>query len=189
MVRGAASRASRTMLCIAGRTTGHRMGGIVVVVMSVSDFVQFAAKPTSAVPPVVLRSACEQPPSGGPRDGCDNSRILRRRRRPRRRGRYVQAWPHLACCSSSSCRCGRRDYERGPSIAFPSARRGGSAYRPAVDDFALLESGLLGRARWCRAARHDVLGDHRSPEFFHGPLPMRSRALMAGLPSAACVDR
>src|SRR5258708_37953715 len=25
--------------------------------------------------------------------------------------------------------------------------------------------------------------------FFHGPLPMRSRALTAGLPSAACVER
>ena len=60
----------------------------------------------------------------------------------------------------------------------------------AVDDLALLaQRGLLGEivAAPCRSATS--LAITTPLEFCHGPLPMRSRAFTAGLPSAACVER
>ena len=54
----------------------------------------------------------------------------RRHRRAGRRGRHGRPSPRPACCSSSSCRCGRRPPRtRCRRPATPSARRGGSACR------------------------------------------------------------
>jgi len=139
--------------------------------------------------PVLLRSACEQPPSG-PREkmrGIPGFRLIIVAQ-PNAVGmthhcRTVRAALPVSCrCGSPPC--GERSTVR---LRSPSARHGGSAYRRGplmMSPFSLSEV-LLGEivAGAC-GDRQRPWRPRRPLLFFHGPLPMRSFAFTAGLPEA-----
>src|SRR6266581_2853543 len=156
-----------------------------------SDRRQFAAKQyIRPSPPVVLRSACEQPPSG-PREGCEEFQDFEASssRRPRRSICPSMAAPCVLLVQFLQVR------SSGPANAVPSACdpvsaswRFGVSPRPLMTSpFSESAVCLVSPLAPCNSATS--LATTVPLEFFHGPLPMRSRALTAGLPSAAWVER
>src|SRR3954466_7136342 len=153
---------------------------------------QFAAKQYSRPsPPVLFRSACEQPPSG-PREGCELFQDFdgSSSRKPCR-----SAWPTTA----APCVL---DVQFLQVLSSPAGKAVPSACdpvrmscrfvvspRPLMTSPFSLSAVCLVRllAAPCRSATS--LAITAPLAFCHGPLPMRSRALTAGLPSAACVER
>src|SRR3954469_24681919 len=153
---------------------------------------QFAAKQYSRPsPPVLFRSFCEQPPSG-PREGCEEFQDFEASSSRR---------PIRSICPSIAAPCVLLDQflqvRSSPAAkAVPSACepvstscRFGVSPRPLMtspfsESAVCLERLLLAP---CRSATS--LATTTPLAFFHGPLPMRSFALIAGLPSAACVER
>src|SRR4051812_5255301 len=152
---------------------------------------QFAAKQyIRPSPPVLFRSFCEQPPSV-PREGCDEFQDFEASssRRPIRSicpsiaapcvllDQFLQvrsspaakAVPSACEPVSTSCRFG---VSPRPLMTSPFSESAVCLVRPLVP---------------CSSATS--LATTTPLEFFHGPLPIRSRALTAGLPSAAWVER
>src|ERR1700742_1894459 len=145
----------------------------------------------SPSPPVLLRSACEQPPSG-PREGCElfqdfeasSSRRPMRSICPSIAAPCVLLVQFLQVRSSPAAKA-------VPSGCEPvsASWRLGVSPRPLITSpFSESEVCLvrLLLALWRSATS---LATTTPLEFCHGPLPMRSLAFTAGWPAAACVDR
>ena len=153
---------------------------------------QFAAKQyISPSPPVLFRSACEQPPSG-PREGCDVFQDFdgSSSRRPLR-----SKWPTIAAPCVLLVQF--LQVRSSPAAnAVPSACDPVStSWRFGVSPAPLMTSPFsesavcLVRLLLALCSSATSLATTAPLEFFHGPLPMRSRAFTAGAPSAACVER
>src|SRR6185369_10556484 len=145
----------------------------------------------SPSPPVPRRSLWLQPPSG-PREGCDefHERDAASSRKPLR-----SMWPTIAvpCVLLVQLRQVRSSPggKARPSGVEPvnTSCRFGAKPTPGMiwprSDSEVLTPSLL--LSLCRSS---TLVATTSPlKFFHGPLPTRSRAFTAGLPSAPCVLR
>src|ERR1700730_9047486 len=156
-----------------------------------NDLRQFAAKKYNRpAPPVLLRSACEQPPSG-PREGCELFQDFEASssRRPRRSICPSIAEPCTLLVQFLQVRSSPAA-NAVPSGCDPvsASWRFGVSPRPLMmSPFSLSAVCLVRLLAPCNSATSLAI---TTPfEFCHGPLPMRWRALTAGLPSAAWVDR
>src|SRR5712671_7734082 len=160
-----------------------------MIFMQAIDKPQFVAKQySSPSPPVLFRSLCEQQPSG-PREGCDEFQDFEASssRRPMRSICPSIAAPCVLLVQFLQVRSSL------PANAVPSACdpvsaswRFGVSPRPLMTSpFSESAVCLVSPLAPCSSATS--LATTAPLEFFHGPLPMRSRALMAGLPSAAWV--
>src|SRR3954466_7136116 len=152
---------------------------------------QFDAKQyISPSPPVLLRSACEQPPSG-PREGCElfqdfegsSSRSPRRSKCPTIAEPCVLLVQFLQVRSSPAAKA----VPSGCDPVSTSWRFGVSPRPLSTSPFSLSAVCLVRPLAPCSSATS--LATTTPFEFCHGPLPIRSRAFTAGLPSAACVER
>src|SRR3954471_24224162 len=152
---------------------------------------QFDAKQYSRPsPPVLFRSFCEQPPSG-PREGCELFQDFEASssRRPMR-----SEWPSIAAPCVLLVQF-LQVRSSAPAKAVPSgcdpvstSWRFGVSPRPLMTSpFSLSAVCLVRLLAPCSSAMS--LATTTPLAFCHGPLPMRSRAFSAGLPSAACVER
>src|ERR1700761_4601395 len=153
---------------------------------------QFAAKQyIRPSPPVLLRSACEQPPSG-PREGCEAFQDFEA---SSSRSPIRSACPSIAAPCVELVQFLQVRSASGPN-AVPSACdpvstswRFGVSPRPLMTSPFSESAVCLVRlllALWRSATS---LAITTPLTFCHGPLPMRSLALTAGLPSAAWVER
>src|SRR5689334_11394495 len=152
---------------------------------------QFAAKQYSRPsPPVLFRSACEQPPSG-PREGCEEFQDFEgsSSRRPIR-----SEWPTMAapCVELVQFLQVRSSPAANavPSACDPvsTSWRLGVSPRPLITSpFSLSDVCLVRLLVPCNSATS--LATTWPLAFFQGPLPIRSLALTAGWPSAAWVER
>src|SRR4030095_12717965 len=135
-------------------------------------------------------SACEHPPSG-PREGCEEFQDFEASssRRPTR-----SEWPTIAApcvelvqfLQVRSSPAANAD----PSACDPvsTSWRLGVSPRPLMTSpFSLSALCLVRPLAPCNSATS--LANTAPLALFHGPLPMRSRALTAGAPSAACRER
>src|SRR5882762_6886170 len=153
---------------------------------------QLAAKQYSKPsPPVVLRSACEQPPSG-PREGCavfhdfdaSSSRVPTRSIWPSIADPCVELVQFLQVRSSPAANA----VPSGCDPVSTSWRFGVSPRPLTTSPFSESEVCLVRLLpAECRSATS--LATTTPLAFFHGPLPMRSRAFTAGAPLAAWVER
>src|ERR1700736_5353402 len=157
-----------------------------------NDLRQFAAKQYNRPsPPVLLRSACEQPPSG-PREGCE---LFQDFEASSSRSPMRSEWPTIAePCVLLVQFLQVRSLSAAnavPSGCDPvsTSWRFGVSPRPLMTSPFSLSAVCLVRllALLCRSATS--LAITTPLEFCHGPLPIRSFALTAGLPSAAWVER
>src|SRR5580704_10417505 len=155
------------------------------------DVSQFTAKQySSPSPPVLLRSPCEQPPSG-PREGCELFQDFdaSSSRRPMRSECPIIAAPCVLLVQFLHVRSSPAE-NAVPSGCDPvsTSWRFGVSPRPLMTSpFSLSAVCFVRLLAPCSSATS--LAITTPLEFCHGPLPIRSRALTAGLPSAACVDR
>src|SRR6185437_15720713 len=152
---------------------------------------QFAAKQYSRPsPPVLLRSAWEQPPSG-PREGCE---LFQDFDASSSRNPLRSAWPSIAepCVLLVQFLQVRSSPAANavPSGCDPvsmSWRFGLSPMPLMTSPFSVSAVCLVRLLPPCNSATSFAIT--MPLEFCHGPLPMRSRAFTAGLPSASWVDR
>src|ERR1019366_10194779 len=140
-------------------------------------------------PPVLLRSACEQPPSG-PREGCElfqdfeasSSRGPRRSKCPTIAEPCVELVQFLQVRSSPAAKA-------VPSACDPvsTSWRFGVSPRPLLTSpFSLSAVCLVRLLAPCSSATSLAI---TAPfAFCQGTLPIRSRAFTASLPSAGWVD-
>src|SRR6266481_8312171 len=180
----------RTRKLVIGRAFARPVGADRLVLPR-NDLHQFAAKQySSPSPPVLLRSACEQPPSG-PRDGCElfqdfdasSSRSPMRSEWPTKAEPCVLLVQFLQVRSSPAANA-------VPSGCDPvsTSWRFGVSPRPLMTSpFSLSAVCFVRPLAPCNSATSLAITTPLA--FCHGPLPMRSRALTAGLPSAACIER
>src|SRR5258705_7137875 len=162
-----------------------------MIFMQAIDKPQFVAKQySSPSPPVLFRSACEQPPAG-PREGCEefqdfeasSSRSPRRSECPTIAAPCVELVQFLQVRSSPAANA----VPSGCDPVSTSCRLGVSPRPLMTSPFSLKALCLVRPLALCSSATS--LATTTPLAFFHGPLPMRSRAFTAGLPSAACVER
>src|SRR6185312_13544898 len=142
-------------------------------------------------PPVLLRSFCEQPPSG-PREGCDEFQDFdaSSSRSPMR-----SAWPIIAAPCVLLVQFLQVRSASGPNAVPSGCDPVSTSCRLGVSPRPLMTSPFSERdvcllrllAAPCRSATSFATTTPLA--FCHGPLPMRSRAFTAGLPSAAWVER
>src|ERR1700755_436867 len=146
---------------------------------------QFTAKQYSKPsPPVLLRSFCEQPPSG-PRDGCDEFHDFdgASSRSPCRSWWPSMAAPVVLLVQLLQVRSSPAGEARASGVEpVRTSCRFGVSPRPLMTSpFSLkLVCLVMLLASLCRSS---TLFATTSPlAFFHGPLPMRSRAFTAFAP-------